>query len=349
MKIALLEPFYTGSHQYWCEQLLKHSCHEISLFKLPGVHWKWRMHGAAIELAKQLNQSHQSFDLILCSSMMDIALLKASLKKQRPIICYFHENQFAYPSSKNDRDKELERDLHYSFTNYTSALISDLVIFNSQFNQNSFLNGLEAYLKRLPDFKGLENSDRIRKKSKVVPVGINLAIEKRNHSERLKTIVWNHRWEHDKNPEGFYEILKSLKKEAFDFKLIMLGQAYAKYPVAFNKIKDDFKDEIIHWGYAKDRMEYLKILETGDLNIVSSFHDFQGLSVLESMFLGLTVYAPNRLVYPEYIPKKNLYNSMKELVQKILENSGINEYKLAPYTIKETTNKMDEIISLYKE
>lgn len=349
MRVALLEPFYSGSHQYWCDKLVQYSRHEISLFHLPGVHWKWRMHGAAIELAKQINECNQSFDAILCSSMMDVALLKASLKKQRPIISYFHENQFAYPRSENDRDKELDRDLHYSFTNYTSALISDLVIYNSEFNRNSYFSGLRAYLKRLPDYKGLENVDLISNKSTVVPVGIDLAFEKKAIHKKAKTIVWNHRWEHDKNPEGFYEILKSLKEKNFDFKLIMLGQSFGNSPPVFNEIKKEFKEEINHWGYAKDRLEYLDLLRKGNINIVSSYHDFQGLSTLESMFLGLTVYAPNRLVYPEYIPKDNLYDSTEELVGKILENSGNNEYKLTPYTIAETTLKMDELISSFEQ
>ncbi len=348
MKVALLEPFYTGSHQYWCDKLVQHSRHEITLFQLPGVHWKWRMHGAAIELAKQVNEHNQSFDLILCSSMMDVALLKAMLKQETPIISYFHENQFVYPRSEKDKDKELERDLHYNFTNYTSALVSDLVIFNSRFNLNSFIEGLKGYLKRLPDFKGLENIDLILSKSKVVPVGLDLDIEQKLEDNKSKTIVWNHRWEHDKNPESFYKILKRLKEQDFEFKLLMLGQSYGNSPAVFNEMKNEFKEDIIHWGYAKNRAEYLDILRSGNINIVSSYHDFQGLSVLESMFLGLTVYAPNRLVYPEYIPEQNLYDSDEELVQKILSHQGTNEYELASYTIEETHQKMDELISLFK-
>jgi len=36
-------------------------------------------------------------------------------------------------------------------------------------------------------------------------------------------------------------------------------------------------------------------------------HDFQGLAIQEACFAGCTPLAPNRLVYPEYLPENLLY------------------------------------------
>ena len=44
-------------------------------------------------------------------------------------------------------------------------------------------------------------------------------------------IVWNHRWEHDKNPEGFFEAIINLDRKGYDFKIIVLGQSFRDIPL----------------------------------------------------------------------------------------------------------------------
>lgn len=345
MNLALVEPFYTGSHQFWCDHLITKSEWKYQLFQLPGRHWKWRMHGAAIALADQINASSRNFDALLCSTLMDVALFKSLLKKPVPMVCYFHENQFAYPHSENDQDKLLKRDLHYPFINYTSALVADKVVFNSNFNRDTFMTGLKQYLSQLPDFKGVENIQKIATKTKVIPVGLEMEIKAVKPLPNCPVIAWNHRWEHDKNPEGFYQILKTLKENNFSFRLMVLGENYRRYPSIFDQIKSEFQTETLHWGYAKNRKEYLQLLQQADLSIVTSKHDFLGLSVLESLFTGLRVYAPNRLVYPEYIPEENLYESVNDLTQKISNNAYNSHYDLSAYLLDSTVNKMDELMA----
>ncbi|MFA6687806.1 MAG: DUF3524 domain-containing protein, partial [Desulfuromonas sp.] len=53
MNIALLEPFMTGSHAAWAQGYAAHSQHKVEIFNLEGKHWKWRMHGGAVTLARQ--------------------------------------------------------------------------------------------------------------------------------------------------------------------------------------------------------------------------------------------------------------------------------------------------------
>ena len=56
INILLIEPYYTGSHKNWADELQKYSSHNIKLLTLSGSFWKWRMHGGAITLAKKFDK-----------------------------------------------------------------------------------------------------------------------------------------------------------------------------------------------------------------------------------------------------------------------------------------------------
>ncbi|NNC84972.1 MAG: DUF3524 domain-containing protein, partial [Bacteroidia bacterium] len=142
MNILLIEPFYTGSHKTWCDELKQFSSNNIELLTLSGHYWKWRMHGGAITLARKYLEKNYSPDLILCSDMLDLTTF-LSLTRARtaniPTAVYFHENQLTYPWSPDDRDVKMKRDNHYAFINCVTALTADKVFFNSHYHMNSFL------------------------------------------------------------------------------------------------------------------------------------------------------------------------------------------------------------------
>ncbi|MBT3585155.1 MAG: DUF3524 domain-containing protein, partial [Halobacteriovoraceae bacterium] len=213
MKIALIEAFSTGSHRAWLEGVTKHSCHQVTPFSLPGRFWKWRMHGGAISLADQLEQSGLDFDLILCTDMMDLALFKGLLSaryRDIPTALYFHENQLTYPWSPDDADVAEKRDHHYAFINYSSALVADGVFFNSDFHRQSFLEELPVLLKQFPDFREERKVLELVKKCQTLTLGTDLSkfLSPLEEKSQVPTILWNHRWEYDKNPEEFFELLE---------------------------------------------------------------------------------------------------------------------------------------------
>ena len=202
-------PFFSGSHKQWALNFQIHSKHEIKIFALPGRHWKWRMHGAAISLSEQLLADSFVPDVVLTTDMMDTSTLKALLCSKYsnvPIITYFHENQLTYPWSPKDQDVQLNRNLHYGFINYTSALTSDKIIFNSSYNRDSFFKALKEMLHAYPDYRGQENVHLIKAKSKVIAPGFSaVLLDKYKLEEHLDKplILWNHRWEFDKQPKVF--------------------------------------------------------------------------------------------------------------------------------------------------
>ncbi len=325
MKICLLEPFYSGSHKTWADSLVEFSSHEIRILSLPGRHWKWRMHGGAVSLAQQFLKLNFTPDLILGTDMIDFSVF-LSLSKFKssgiPTAIYFHENQLTYPWSPSDQDVDKKRDNHYAFINYTSALSADHIFFNSNYHQKSFISSLPKFLSQFPDEQGLELVLSLSNKSKVLPLGLNLSkLDRHLVSNTLlqKNILWNHRWEYDKNPEMFFKLLIQLSKEGFDYGLSVVGQSYKNSPEIFDAIKSKLGKHLLHFGFQKSFSNYAKVLKESTILPVTSNQDFFGGSVVEAIYTGAYPVLPNRLAYPEHIPKEfhtaHLYNSKEELGQ----------------------------------
>lgn len=313
MRILLIEPFFTGSHKKWAEEFQQFSRHEIQILSLPGYHWKWRMHGAAVTLAQQALQLAKP-DLILATDMLDVSAFAALTRKQWsdvPIAVYFHENQLTYPWSPTDADVQLQRDNHYAFINYTSALVADKVFFNSQYHLKSFLNELPRLLKQFPDYNNFETVQPIEAKSTILPLGMNLQkfdsyilpIDEKAKLRERAVVLWNHRWEYDKNPDTFFNALLEIAERGVDFRLVVLGEKLSKQPPIFELVKEKFSDKILHFGYAESFEEYAKWVCKADVLPVTSTQDFFGGSVVEAMYCNVVPYLPKRLAYPEHLPE----------------------------------------------
>ena len=356
MNIIYIEPYYSGSHKRWIDSYNKYSNHNIKILHLPGNKWKWRMHGGAITLANQFLELNEKVDLILCSDFLNLPVFKSICKtkiKDIPIIMYFHENQLSYPWSPEDKDIDLKRDLHYHYINYTSSLVSDFNLFNSNYHLESYINSLYKYLKKMPDFNNFESIEKIEKKSSVLYIGCEL--EKFNQYKVYKKnkkplILWNHRWEFDKNPELFFRTLFKLKEEGLDFELAVLGERFKDYPDIFNKAKTYLSDNIIHFGYCDNFKDYAKWLWKANLLPITSNQDFFGISIVEAVFCNTYPILPERLSYTELFDiNKNpniFYKKDNELYQKIkkyLSNSSLkNDFKyLEKFEWKNIATKYD--------
>ena len=333
MKILLIEPFFTGSHRQWAEALQQNSSHQIEILSLSGHHWKWRMHGGAITLAQQFLSSLEARntppDLILASDMLDLTTFLSLTRKQTatiPTAIYFHENQLTYPWSPKDKDVALKRDNHYAFINYTSALAADALFFNSEYHQNSFLNALPDFLKQFPDHQTLAGVEALSAKSQVLHLGMDLQkIRDLKPAEipvhKRAVILWNHRWEYDKNPEDFFQALFTLADRGIDYRLIVLGESFPKSPAIFKEAQTRLADKILHFAYADSYENYVHWLYQGDILPVTSKQDFFGGSIIEAMAADVVPLLPKRLAYPEHIPKAYhpvyFYESDKEYLKRL--------------------------------
>jgi glycosyltransferase involved in cell wall biosynthesis len=327
MNVLLIEPFYSGSHQKWAEGLMSHTTHNMEILSLPGRHWKWRMHGGAISLAHSFIKNMKSYDLIIVSDMLDLATFKgltAKYTSDTPFVVYFHENQLTYPWSPEDPDVKLKRDNHYAFINYSSALSADHCFFNSLYHRSSFINHLPSFLSQFPDHKNEATVYKIEAQSSVLSLGIDLkpilSLERKSPIKH-PILLWNHRWEYDKNPHSFFKLCQDLKSSGQTFQLIVCGEHTTKYPEIFSQAKDTFSDVIIHWGYAQTREQYIQLLSNANVIPVTSNQDFFGGSVVEGIAAGCIPLLPDRLAYPEHLPtdlaSSHLYDSMDELFEKM--------------------------------
>ncbi len=239
-----------------------------------------------------------------------------------PLRVYFHENQFAYPVRVEER-----RDLHFALTNYTTALVAHRLAFNSAYNRDTFLAGCRELLAKAPDMQLLQSVAEIAEKSAKMPPGLDLAAidaAGRGDSSALAppapghsgppVILWNHRWEHDKQPELFFAALRQLSAEGFPFRLIIAGQKFSRGGEIFTQARRELQAQLLHCGFVADQADYYRLLQQADLVVSTAAHEFFGLAVLEAVRAGCRPLLPARLAYPEIFPAEYLYDDDAELV-----------------------------------
>jgi glycosyltransferase involved in cell wall biosynthesis len=309
MRITIVEPYCTGSHAAWAKEYASRSRHDVELLTLPGRNWKWRMHGGAVTLASRFLASQNRPDLILATDMLDLTTFLAltrSVTARCRCALYFHENQLTYPWSPDDPDKGEQRDLHYAFINYASALAADAVLFNSSYHKGAFLGALPGFLKGFPDANEQTSVQAIAKKSRVLPLGMDLRKLDRHRPQApaepaSPLILWNHRWEFDKAPEAFFEALYQLADEGLDFRVAVLGESFGRAPAVFKQARERLGARVVQWGYLEDFAGYAEWLWQADILPVTSRQEFFGASVVQALYCGCAALLPDRLAYPEHV------------------------------------------------
>lgn len=300
--ILLLSAYRSNSHAAWADWLVK-TFNEFEWLKLelPGRHFRWRIRGNPLSWLYKLPEIKP--DLILATSMVDLATLKGlhSHLSDIPCIYYFHENQFAYPTSKQQHDS-----VDPQMVQLYGALAANKLLFNSTYNQVTFLNGVDRLLKLLPDEVPDNISNLLEKKSEILPVAITRVAKTATKIPEL--ILWNHRWEYDKAPQVFADALHKLSKMDVHFKLALLGDRPNKKPAALLEIERQFSDKIII-NDKVSKEDYLKYLSLSSIVVSTAIHEFQGLSMLEAVSAGAIPAVPDDLCYKEQYPDDLRYKA----------------------------------------
>lgn len=306
MRILIVEPYFAASHRHLVDGLAGRLPFDVEVLTLPPRKWKWRMRGGAWVLAERAKKI-AACDVVFASDFLDLpdflalgpSWLAGALK-----VIYFHENQLTYPLRVED-----ERDLHFGLTNIKTALAADRVAFNSAFHLDAFTCAADRTLKMFPDFIPENVPERIRKKSLVLPVPLDLASfpEKKPVKGPL-AILWSSRWEFDKAPETFFEALFSLHETGMDFRLAVAGEKFKDCPAVFDEARRRLSDRVISWGFLKSRQHYLELLGRCDVVVSTAIHEFFGIAVAEAAAAGCVPLLPNRLAYPERYPQEFLYD-----------------------------------------
>jgi glycosyltransferase involved in cell wall biosynthesis len=326
LNILVLEPYFGGSHKSFLEGM---RClpFNFEFMTLPPRNWKWRMRLAAPFFARKLHESAQQYDRIICSSYVDVASFRGLAPRwvrDVPLLTYFHENQFAYPVHSDD-----PRDVHFALTNVTTAFSSDSVAFNSKYNLVSMLDGTQGLMRHSTDLKLNDARSAIQNKSIVLFPGIDFSvIDASNAHDRSDTpvILWNQRWEHDKNPDLFFHTLFKLDNEGVDFKLAVVGESFESRPPIFDEAKQKLAHRILHFGYVDSIQDYAYWLKKSDIVVSTALHEFFGIAVIEAVRAGCRPLLPKRLSYPELFPDEFLYAEEEFLLR--LRDNILNKKRL---------------------
>jgi glycosyltransferase involved in cell wall biosynthesis len=325
MRVALVEPYYGGSHKAWADGYAASSRHDVSLFTHDARFWKWRMHGGFLTLANQLAADialHGAPDVILASAMMNVSAFAGAVRQVAtgvPIAVFFHESQFTYPLSPADRV-----DFTYKMVNWTSAATADLAIFNSAFHRNVFRDESKRFLNSFPDHKHVGRVDDVIDASIVLPVGMDLSpfADIDTSEVRPPLIVWNQRWEHDKGPDELKAILGALLDADVEFSVAMCGEVFVSVPPEFGKITDMLGGHLVHSGWL-ERDDYINLLKRSAVVLSTARQEFFGIAIVEAVAAGAHPVLPDRLVYPERLARigadseRVLYSSTHDAVKHI--------------------------------
>ncbi len=330
MRILLLSAYDADSHQYWRKGLVDNFPeHDWQVLTLPGRYFSWRIRGNSMSWAfgEQASILREHYDLIIATSMTDISSLRGFIPSlaNTPCIVYFHENQFGYPTSDKARTN-----VEPQILNLYTALAADKVVFNSQYNYQTFIQGAERLLRKLPDQIPNNLVELIAAKSSVIAVPLSdtdlpfegtanekVTVSWQKYSslkaeDKPLLISWAARWEYDKGPAKLLAIISCLEAQNIDYRLAILGQSFRQVPKEFSQIREQFSHRIDQFGYADSQDEYFNWLSCSDIFLSTAEHEFQGLAVLEAVNLGCIPVLPNRLVYPELFAEEFLYDSSSD-------------------------------------
>lgn len=320
-QFLFIEPFYGGSHRDFAQGLVAHSRHDIKLATLPARFWKWRMRGAALHFVRTIDDL-RAYDGIVASNLMSLSDFTALCGGCRPpTLVYFHENQLTYPLAPGER-----MDMQFGFTDITTALCADRILFNSRFHFDRFFATLPGFISRMPEFKPRWVIDSIRDKAGVLHPGCRFdatAAQPAPWDPGPPLIVWNHRWEFDKNPDGFFSALDRIDRMGIDFRLALLGENYQVRPKAFVAARSRFGKKIVQYGFVESNGAYLEWLKKGTVVVSTANQENFGISVVEAMRHGCLPLLPDRLSYPEVLPPEFhdvfLYRDEDDLVEKLAD------------------------------
>jgi len=301
--VVLVESYYGGSPRAWADSWVESSRHNIALVTHPDQFWRWRLRGGAVTLAQQFDEHvglHGRPDAVVVSGMVDVAAFSGLARRSlgnTPLAVYVHESQLLYPLAPNQRS-----DSSSALINWQSLAAADAVWFNSAFHRDALRQTLPGLLKSQPTPSHLHLIEPVFERSTVLWPGVHTEelLEAQRPVNVVPRVLWNQRWDHDKNPRAVFAALLALAREGVEFTLALAGERQNPDKSAFADLLDPMADRIDHRGFVPDA-EYHPLLVGSDVVVSAADHEFFGIAIVEAIAAGATPVLPDRLSFPELI------------------------------------------------
>ena len=318
MRVLLLSAYAAASHLHWQRCLLAmFPDWQWQVLTLPPRHFSWRIRGNPLYWSlSERAVLEGEYDLLVATSMVDLATLRGLVPALAglPSLLYFHENQFDYPQQSGQHSL-----VEAQMVSLYSALAADSLVFNSAYNRDTFLAGVDALLRKLPDYVPDGVAAILAGKATVLPVPIDMEAASVSdfrwpgaggcYPQRPLRLVWSGRFEHDKGGDTLWHTLSELESLGQDYELAMAGQQFRSSPAVYSRIESEFSHRLVQFGYLPDIADYRALLRGADVVLSTALHEFQGLAVLEAVASGCLPAVPDRLAYPEIYPPEFRYSS----------------------------------------
>jgi glycosyltransferase involved in cell wall biosynthesis len=325
VRLAIVEPWLGESHAVLFRGVARHSTLECRIIGLPPARWRWRMRLGAWPVAEQLAAVNPFPEALLVSDYVNLPVLFGLCPRaaELPTAVYFLENQLTYP-----RRPGQPADFEFAAINLLTCLAATRCVFCSSNQLEAFLGALPAFLSR--DVEAASRAEAtiaaIAQKCSVIPIGVDLerfdrARERRpDRAGRPLRVVWPHRFEYDKNPDDFFEVLIGLADEELAFEVAVVGRIYRDLPPSMHEARQRLGDRIAVWGFLEGD-EYAQALADSDVVVSTAWQETQGIAVIEAIRAGCDPLLPDRLSYPEVLGpalgEKHLYSSKGDLRRRL--------------------------------
>lgn len=263
------------------------------------------------------------FDLILASDHTSLAEFMALQRKRfadTATACYVHENRLG-ESVRHANAEALQRGVNLIH----NALVADAVFLPTEAEKRGFINDLRSFVEQMPDHRPRESTvTAIENGCHVLPMGLDLqGLDQWEHNLKYDspTLLWNHHWSTDKDPETFFRALYQLAEEGHDFGVVVCGEPHGERPTIFDEAKATLGDRIFHYGFASSRGEYANLLWMSDVVVSTAVQESFPTSVAEAVYCNCYPILPRRLSYPYLLPLEHhdlhLYGDHDDLLRKL--------------------------------
>ncbi len=266
------------------------------------------MRGGALTMADEAMAAvvaHGLPDVLLVSSLVDLAGFLGLSRRflgDPPVVRYLHESQLLYPASPNQKGSPGDE---FPLVDWISMVAADEVWCNSGFHLDALLAALPNLLNRAPDRSHADRLSAVAGRCHVVPVGVELSDvpfpvhigDTPADGGEGPLVLWNQRWDHDKNPVAVFHALGQLADEGVPFRVAVVGENFRVDPREFTEARTRLGDRVVVWGF-QERDAYVDLLGRSDILVGAAHHEFFGIAVVEALAAGCVPVLPDQQSYP---------------------------------------------------